>query len=980
MKLYRHNQIAYQNAKEMLEKEERCCIVQATGTGKSYVTLSLIIDLVRENPSAVVEYIVPSRNIINEVHEILRVEKMEHLLDNITFRTYHAITEEKLADKEDVKYDLLILDEFHHIGQTAPIWKAGIKKIINNNPHKKVFGMSATPIRKNGRTSEEDVSLTLFNGNIANTFTLVDALYENVLPFPKYISSILCLLDEVKSTEKTLLLMYLDTQRKEALLNKIQLIKEKLLREENLDIKDILNKNMSANGKYIYFCPPGSNLDEVENELKNIFKDRENFELKITKIHSDFSETENNKSLEEFRNGKKDRCRIILTVNKLNEGTHIKGIDGVLLGRFTKSEQIFFQQIGRALSVFADKNDTPLIIDLVGNIRNMKELMNSYKEMCLRKSNTKNAEQDQNVELEEMQKIFSLKLEIEDIMLEIDEITTSTQNIEFESRVKEVYDFIISKNSLPSNTDEFHDSKGMYDWIRRNRLNISNQADINSEVNDLKNIILKHNAYFFNTPTEIYNFKMEAAYNILLESNRVRKYNVDNLLFLDGSDVLYFITKYKTVIQEQKCIHTKRLYELITKVNCNFFKTEEELYKYRVDKTIEIIKRDKKVPSSTDDHIVFEDGVGVNYFIYRFMKFKNIYNYDRVDELESLIKEYHSKFLRTDEEVILERLNEIYVFLSDNPKLEIKYTSNYKLSTGVSMTIYLTRNKEFVENSTNPDVVKLVEMLNSRAPYFLCGTDAAYEKKLLEAANLINECGYIPQASDEKIVFLNNTRVGNLLKSYKNDIYKSDSVNAKKLVEAVENIDKNYFLSLDEIFMNKVEVFIDFIEKNNHVPYISDKEYVFDDGNKLGSFYLNNKSRFKNFAENERVSKLVNLVLEISPYYFYSTKEIVEKRLEYLLEVLKGLSELPISASEDLRFPDGNLVARFLYKRRKYIYDNKDKDDICFELYNVITNINNSFFSKLEELEDCKNQIDGIFKEEFDKLEDNNDNNKGGRK
>ena len=40
--------------------------------------------------------------------------------------------------------------------------------------------------------------------------------------------------------------------------------------------------------------------------------------------------------------------------NQYNEGVHAPNVDGVILGRETRSDIVFFEQIGRALSVRGD--------------------------------------------------------------------------------------------------------------------------------------------------------------------------------------------------------------------------------------------------------------------------------------------------------------------------------------------------------------------------------------------------------------------------------------------------------------------------------------------------------------------------------------------------------------------------------------------------------------------------------------------------
>ncbi len=45
------------------------------------------------------------------------------------------------------------------------------------------------------------------------------------------------------------------------------------------------------------------------------------------------------------------KLRIMFTINQYNEGVHVPGIDGVIMGRQTQSDIVYFEQLGRGLAV-----------------------------------------------------------------------------------------------------------------------------------------------------------------------------------------------------------------------------------------------------------------------------------------------------------------------------------------------------------------------------------------------------------------------------------------------------------------------------------------------------------------------------------------------------------------------------------------------------------------------------------------------------
>ena len=118
--LYEHNADSYKIVKKAYESgEDIVGIVHATGTGKSYNALQLAYD----NRDKKIVYVVPSNGIIEHIKKIIEDNpnlNIKRDFPNLEFRTYQSFI---ALDKEEIKNidcDLLILDEFHHIG--APVW------------------------------------------------------------------------------------------------------------------------------------------------------------------------------------------------------------------------------------------------------------------------------------------------------------------------------------------------------------------------------------------------------------------------------------------------------------------------------------------------------------------------------------------------------------------------------------------------------------------------------------------------------------------------------------------------------------------------------------------------------------------------------------------------------------------------------------------------------------------------------------------
>lgn len=179
LELYPHNQIAYDKLCDMLAHSDRACVIQPTGTGKFVI----IAKLVQDNPD--------KRFLLLGTNDYMFIDQMDNLEkiapgfhpDNLQFRTYASAMSMARDEQISLKYDFIIVDEFHHCG--APEWSKGVQWVIDSSPDAKLVGFSATPIRfsDNGR----DMADEIFKGNIASSMELEEAWLRGILPIPKYV-------------------------------------------------------------------------------------------------------------------------------------------------------------------------------------------------------------------------------------------------------------------------------------------------------------------------------------------------------------------------------------------------------------------------------------------------------------------------------------------------------------------------------------------------------------------------------------------------------------------------------------------------------------------------------------------------------------------------------------------------------------------------------------------------------------------------
>lgn len=160
MELFRHNQVAYKNARDMMLRTGKAAVIHPTGTGKSFIAFQLALD----EPNKRICWLSPSEYIFKTQLENLAQANGGIVPENIQFFTYAKLpllTEQEIAG---IKPDYIVLDEFHRCG--AQVWGAGVKALLESYPDAFLLGLSATNIRY--LDNQRDMADELFAGNIAS--------------------------------------------------------------------------------------------------------------------------------------------------------------------------------------------------------------------------------------------------------------------------------------------------------------------------------------------------------------------------------------------------------------------------------------------------------------------------------------------------------------------------------------------------------------------------------------------------------------------------------------------------------------------------------------------------------------------------------------------------------------------------------------------------------------------------------------------
>ena len=362
-----HNIETIKNILEIYKTSNKCCAIQATGTGKTFLILRLLEIYNDEGKVAVI--FAPNREIIKQTKK--RMKKFG--LNNATFYTYQKLA--RMTDEEisAMEFDLIICDELHRTG--AKTWGHKFEVLVNSHPDSKVFGVTATPLRcADGRDMAEEY----FDGNKACDISLAEALVREIIPvMPLYVSALYTFEEEYRNMSDKI------EKGNNSVEEKAELQKELLAAKQQLEkangVPEIIKKYITNyNGKYLVFCKDKKHLYAMKDVVIGWFREA-GYDGKIYEYpyYSDSSAVK--KNLENFENNKEEGLKLLFIIDKLNEGLHLDEVHGCILLRTTVSNIIYYQQIGRAID--AGSNEQRVILDLVSNFNSLKSF-NLKKELA----------------------------------------------------------------------------------------------------------------------------------------------------------------------------------------------------------------------------------------------------------------------------------------------------------------------------------------------------------------------------------------------------------------------------------------------------------------------------------------------------------------------------------------------------------------------------------------------------------------------
>lgn len=354
IELYPHNQAALNHLEEALKYTRRAAVIQPTGTGKSFVALAFI----ERRPNNSFLYLAPSTHIFNQLkHHAGHTDVLLHTT-MMTYQKLCLLHEDELGKLEP---DYIILDEFHRCG--ADDWGSAVDHLLALYVECFLIGFTATPVRYLDKAGTRDMSEELFHGSIASYYTLQDAINDKVLPVPHYVLGDILMNERVSSLETALTQVASYGRARTAGYSLLESLKRNMAEAQGIDV--IFKCHMPNRfAKLIVFCRNLEHIAQCREDMHRWLGPGKKIREYVCRSDEKAADIELNAFAGD---NERNAIRLLYCVDMLNEGIHIKDVDGVVMLRPTISPIVYLQQIGRCLACSSDGSTSPVIFDLVNN-------------------------------------------------------------------------------------------------------------------------------------------------------------------------------------------------------------------------------------------------------------------------------------------------------------------------------------------------------------------------------------------------------------------------------------------------------------------------------------------------------------------------------------------------------------------------------------------------------------------------------------
>ena len=746
IELYKHNKESYEKIKSMFETKNKVAVVQPTGTGKSFLMLKWIED--NRNNNIVV--LSSSNAILTQLYNYAEKFNCLDIFKNVEVFTYTKFLYMTSKEIKRLKADKIIIDEFHRTG--AGSWYKKVNMLLESHEDADVLGLSATPIRylDNARNMVEEI----LDGNVANEITLGEAVYKGILPKFEYITASYTH-DDTKYILERIKCIKDKTKRSKLLKQYKEMIHNI---EQGNKVEDLFRDNIkSKSGKFIVFCKSIAHTNECKKRLIEWF----NKAGMDTNIYiSTSNDYDKDTQLEKFINDKSDKIKLLLSVNRFNEGLHVEDITGIIMMRPTLSPIMYLQQLGRALSS-SHKGDNPIVFDLVNNYSYIIPYMNrvsnggsgnpftdQYIEAMI-----KDRSYEPNIHIDF--DIFQNAIKYNELISEIEDKLYYDNDKIWNNKYELLKEFINEFNRFPKNNEEYKEIN-LGNWLHKQKYYY--QKEILPKERKEKLLYLNSNIFDNFDNDKIWNDRYELLKEFINEFNRFPK-----------KDQIYKNIKLGSWFSTQKILYKKNYLTIDRIQKLNLLNIKIRLSwndKYELLK--EFINKNNRLPKSAETYENEQIGywIGTQKGLYRQGKLSE----EKVQKLKCLGIKFNSRLSWNDKYELLKE------FINKNNRLPIKNTIYKDIKLGDWLH---TQKDLYRQGKLSEEKVKKLKCLNIN---ILINNNTVWNDKYELLKEFINKNNRLPKSVET----YKDIRLGSWLNNQKH-FYKKGKLSEEK-VQKLESL------------------------------------------------------------------------------------------------------------------------------------------------------------------------------------------------
>ena len=432
IRLRDYQQSAINNVEKIFETHRFASVILPTGAGKSFVAIAELLRMqgqIEKGSDEKILYLAPSNEILDQIMKYTekyvhgqKIDKtkeqiFKEIFPNIELATYSSLLQKSDEELQKNACRFIVLDELHRTG--AEQWGAKLNTLLDaQRESTRVLGITATPQRDvDGRNMADEVALRLGfteqeienRKHIAKKMDLIDAIRLGIVVSPKIVECEYNLKNDNEtwqSMQETINQMD-DGPEKEKYQRKFDEMRNKI--NQAKEIPELFRDSIvKKDGRYIFYMPIGAN-DYEEDDDGNIIG-RKTGEAKVKQAQEqlrewlkyvdgepefysmlgEYGDKKNAQQLEQFEKSTSGHPKIMIVMNKLNEGVHVDGINGIIWQRALdeNSRILLLQQLGRAIyspkeGSTVSEEDRPVVIDLPNNLSrvDLEKVINNYDEI-----------------------------------------------------------------------------------------------------------------------------------------------------------------------------------------------------------------------------------------------------------------------------------------------------------------------------------------------------------------------------------------------------------------------------------------------------------------------------------------------------------------------------------------------------------------------------------------------------------------------